>query len=125
MTRIIIAGSREFTDYRKMCVELDNLGIHMLSTIEPIEIVSGHAMGADTLGERFAKYFGYPLKIFPADWNTYGKSAGYRRNEEMAKYAAKADKGILVAFPVGESRGTRHMINLANQYGLKVHIFES
>ena len=68
MTRIIIAGSRNFQDYRKMCKILDEDGVQLLATIDQIEIVSGHAPGADSLGERFAKAFHYPLKVFPADW---------------------------------------------------------
>lgn len=122
MTRIIIAGSRQFNDYHKMLTELDNLGIHLINSIDPIEIVSGHAPGADTLGERFAKAYHYPLKIFPAEWGKYGKAAGPIRNEQMAKYAAEADKGLLIAFPIGESRGTRNMIKLAKQYGLEVEV---
>lgn len=124
MTRIIIAGSRKFNDYEKMLDALDNLGIHLINTMDPVEIVSGHAPGADTLGEKFAKAYGYPCKIFQADWSTYGKAAGPIRNEEMAKYAAEADRGILVAFPIGESRGTRDMIKLAHQYGLEVEVVE-
>ncbi len=122
MTRVIIAGSRQFNDYHKMLTELDNLGIHFINTIDPIEIVSGHASGADALGERFAKEYNYPLKTFPAEWNKYGKAAGPIRNEQMAKYAAEADRGILIAFPIGESRGTNNMIKLAKQYGLEVNV---
>lgn len=125
MTRIIIAGSRQFNDYHKMLTELDNLGIHLINSIDPIEIVSGHASGADTLGERFAKTYHYPLKIFPAEWDKYGKAAGPIRNEQMAKYAAEADRGMLIAFPIGESKGTRNMIKLARQYGLEVEVIES
>lgn len=124
MIRIIIAGSRKFNDYSKMLNKLDELGTHLLATMDDIEIVSGHASGADTLGEKFAKAYNYPLKIFPADWNTYGKAAGPIRNEQMAKYAAEADRGILVAFPIGESKGTRNMIKLAKQYGLEVNVIE-
>ena len=124
MNRIIIAGSRKFKNYKLMAETLDKIGIHFMSTVHPIEIISGHASGADKLGERFAKYYGYPLKIFPADWVKYGKAAGPIRNEEMAKYAAAGDRGILVAFPIGESRGTRNMIELAKQYGLEVHVIE-
>ena len=87
MTRIIIAGSRNFNDYRKMLVTLNDLGVHLINTIDPVEIVSGHAPGADMLGERFAKAYGYPLKIFPADWNKFGNAAGPIRNEQMAKDA--------------------------------------
>lgn len=124
MTRVIIAGSRKFNDYRKMLTTLDDLGIHIINTIDPVEIVSGHAPGADMLGERFAKAYGYQLKIFPADWNKFGNAAGPIRNEQMAKYAAEAGRGILVAFPIGESRGTRNMIKLAKQYGLEVEVVE-
>lgn len=124
MTRVIIAGSRQFNDYKLMLNTLDELGVHLINTIDPVEIISGHATGADTLGEKFAKAYGYPLKIFPADWNKYGKAAGPIRNEEMAKYASEANRGILIAFPVGESRGTRNMIKLAKQYGLEVNVVE-
>ena len=124
MTRIIIAGSRKFNDYPKMVKELDNLGIHLINSINPIEIVSGHAPGADTLGEKFAKAYDYPLKIFPAEWDKYGKAAGPIRNEQMAKYAAESDMGILIAFPIGESKGTRNMIKLAQQYGLEICVIE-
>lgn len=124
MTRIIIAGSRQFNDYHKMLTELDNLGIHLINSIDPIEIVSGHASGADTLGERFAKAYHYPLKIFPAEWDKYGRAAGPIRNEQMAKYAAEADRGMLIAFPIGESKGTRNMIKLAQQYGLEICVIE-
>lgn len=124
MTRIIIAGSRKFNDYKKMLTVLDDLGIHLINSIDPVEIISGHATGADSLGERFAKVYNYPLKLFPADWDKYGKAAGPIRNEQMAKYAAEADRGMLIAFPIGESKGTKNMIKLAKQYGLEVNVIE-
>jgi len=124
MTRIIIAGSRQFNDYEKMLKTLDEFGVHLINTIDTVEIISGHAPGADALGEKFAKAYGYPLKIFPADWKKYGRATGPIRNEQMAKYAAKADRGILIAFPIGESKGTRNMIKLAQQYGFEVEIVE-
>ena len=124
MTRIIIAGNRQFNDYGKMLKALDEQGVHLINSIDPIEIISGHASGADILGERFAKAYGYPLKIFPAEWNVYGKAAGPICNEQMAKYVAEADRGILIPFPVGKSKGTRNMIELAQQYGLDTYIEE-
>lgn len=124
MTRIIIAGSRQFNDYKKMLKTLDELGVHLINTIDTVEIISGHASGADALGEKFAKAYNYPLKIFPADWKKYGKAAGPIRNEQMAKYAAEADRGVLIAFPIGESKGTRNMIKLAQQYELEICVIE-
>ena len=83
--------------------------------------VCGKAKGADTLGEKFALKYGINIKYFPADWNKYGKSAGYKRNVEMAEYA-KEDNGILVAFWDRKSKGTKHMIETAKHAGLKVFV---
>lgn len=124
MVRIIICGSREFNDYEKLCRVMDNIGIHSIANNDYVEIISGHCRGADMAGEKFATQYGYPLKVFEADWDTHGKAAGPIRNRQMAKYAAQADEGIVVAFPIGSSRGTRHMVDIANQYGLEVYVIE-
>lgn len=111
--KVIIAGGRDFEDYNKLCQVCD----YMLSKQSDIEIVSGTANGADTLGEKYAKEKGYPIAKFPADWNKYGKSAGYKRNAKMAEYA-----DALIAFWNGKSKGTKHMIDLANKAKLKIKI---
>lgn len=82
-----------------------------------VEIVSGAARGADALGERYAAERGLAVKQFPADWDRYGRSAGYRRNAEMAEYADAA-----VVFWDGKSKGSKHMINLAKEKGLPVRV---
>lgn len=116
--KCIVAGSRGFTNYALMKRKLDNI----FSNIEgEIEIVSGTADGADKQGERYAQENGLLLKRMPADWSKYGNSAGYIRNEEMAKYVAP-DEGACVVFWDGISRGTGHMIDLANKYKLKLRI---
>lgn len=117
--RVIIAGGRDFTDYHKLKTYMNCL-LQLLDKSQ-VEIISGGAKGADSLGERYAREFGYKLKRFPADWNKYGKAAGPIRNKEMALYAAEA-KGVLVAFWDGSSRGTYDMITRAEEYGLQVHI---
>lgn len=90
---------------------------------DKIRIVSGTARGADKLGEQFAQTAHYEISRFPAEWNTYGKSAGYRRNAEMAKFASKnGNIGVLIAFWDGKSRGTKHMIDLVRKYRLRVHV---
>ena len=111
--KVIIAGGRNFNDYENLCQICDKA----LSKQTEIEIVSGTAKGADKLGEKYANENGYPIKQFPADWDKYGKSAGYKRNEEMAKYA-----DALIAFWDGKSKGTKHMIDLAKRYKLKVKV---
>lgn len=124
--RVIIAGSRDFDDFPKLmnsCIDI----LHEISDqnddLDKIRIVSGTARGADLLGEQYAKVAGYEVSRFPADWDGLGKRAGYVRNAEMAKYAmADGNYGVLIAFWDGKSKGTKHMIDLAEKKGLEVHI---
>jgi hypothetical protein len=113
--RIIIAGGRSFDDFDLLKTKL-NLYFSKLD-LSDLEIVSGGAKGADSLGESYANINGIKLKRFPADWNKYGQGAGYRRNSEMANYA-----NGLIAFWDGRSKGTLHMINLAKSKGIAVKI---
>lgn len=103
--KLIVAGSREFNNYELLKQQL----IPYISGIT--EIVSGTAKGADRLGERFANEYKIPIKRFPADWSNLGKSAGYIRNELMAKYA-----DYLIVFRVNKSKGSTHMYNLGIKY---------
>ena len=117
MIKVIIAGGRDFADYEELeCFVSLVLTVHYLDGHD-VEIVSGGARGADRLGEKYAKEMNLPVKVFPADWGTHGKSAGYLRNKTMAEYA-----DVLIAFWDGESRGTKHMIDLANKAKLAVHV---
>lgn len=111
--KVIIAGGRDFDDYN-LLVEKCN---KYLSLQSDIEIVSGNANGADKLGEKYAKECNYKVKLFPADWNKFNKSAGYIRNKEMAEYS-----DCLIAFWNGISKGTKHMIDLAKERKLKVRV---
>lgn len=113
--RVIIAGGRDFAELDLLYKKCDKA----LKNKEKVEIVSGVAKGADKIGEEYAAHRGHQLKQFPADWETHGKSAGYIRNELMAKYA-----DALIAFWNGKSRGTKHMIDLANKHGLKVKVYK-
>jgi len=124
--RVIIAGSRNFDDFPKLmnsCIDILFKITDQHSDLDKIRIVSGTARGADQLGEQYAKITGYEVSRFPADWDGLGKRAGYVRNAEMAKFAvADGNCGVLIAFWDGKSRGTKHMIDLAEKNGLEVHI---
>ena len=111
--KVIIAGSRNFNDYNQLCELCDDL----FKDCKNVEIVSGTANGADKLGERYANERGYKLHRFPADWDKYGKSAGYIRNEEMANFS-----NALIVFWDKKSKGTKHMIDIANNAKLVVSI---
>ena len=125
MIRIIIAGGRTFNDYYLLTKSFKELLSELRedNTFEKkdVEIISGTANGADKLGEVLAKRVGLKTVRFPANWDKFGKSAGYIRNKEMAVYAKEDGSiGVLLSFWDGESKGTKHMIDLANSNGLKV-----
>ena len=112
--KLIIAGSRTFTDYKKLCEVCDQF----LQGQTDVEIISGaYYKGADRLGEQYAKERGYEITKLPADWKRFGRAAGPKRNEQMANYA-----DALIAFWDGKSRGTLNMMNIATRLGLKVWI---
>lgn len=119
--KIVIAGSRTFGDdpkHRDLCFSvMDTIREMRHNHGDEVEVVSGTARGADKLGEEWARAHKLKLFLFPADWEKFGKSAGYRRNEEMARFADAA-----VIFWDGHSRGSQHMINLARQYELRLKV---
>ena len=110
--KFIIAGGRDFDNYELLKNSCNDLILQKVS-----EVVSGEARGADSLGEKWATENKIRVTLFPANWNKYGKSAGYKRNTQMADYADG-----LIAFWDGKSKGTKHMIDTATQKGLVVHI---
>ncbi len=116
----LVVGSRTFDDYEFMKAKLD----HILKNHSNIVIVSGGAKGADSLAEKYAKEKGYPIKVFPANWDKYGKSAGYKRNEQMHQYINKAEKRGVVAFWQNESKGTAHNFKLAEKYKNPIRIIK-
>lgn len=105
--KVIIAGSRNFNDYELLKEKTDELLSNVIKEGYDITIISGGARGADRLAERYAKERGFNLVVYNADWNKYGKSAGYRRNIEMSKIG-----DALIAFWDGQSRGTKNMISI-------------
>ena len=112
--KVIIAGGRDFNDYRLLKQMCDH---YLSNTTKRITIVSGAANGADRLGERYAKERGFNISSHPADWDKFGKSAGYIRNKEMA-----GEANALIAFHDGNSNGTASMISLAEKHNLKIAI---
>lgn len=111
--RVVIAGSRGFSDYAMLARTCDGL----LRIRPGFVVISGGARGADRLGERYAAERGLECVVMPADWDAHGKAAGPIRNEIMASQA-----DALVAFWNGRSRGTRDMIRIAREYDLIVKV---
>ena len=133
MKRVIIAGGRDFGNrtteaggldvvWQRKCV--DQMYSELAGLFEEelewggLLVVSGHAPGTDQMGEMWADEHMFDVELHPADWDTHGKAAGFRRNVEMVNVSQ-----VLVAFWDGKSRGTKHTIDNAIKQGLEVHIY--
>lgn len=111
--KLIVAGSRTFSDYDRMAADLDRLLINK----KPYVIICTGACprGADALAARYARERGLELREFPANWDRWRKNAGPIRNRQLADYG-----DALVAYWDGRSRGTASMIHEATIASLRV-----
>lgn len=114
--RILVTGSRAWTN-------VDVVEAHLASAIYqhvPAVIVHGGCpTGADAIAGNWARrydYLGLTEETWPADWSRHGRAAGPIRNAAMV--AAGAD--VMLAFPLGASRGTRGCMRLAEAAGIRV-----
>lgn len=114
----LVAGSRTFNDKKSLYATLDFL----LQNYKEIHIVAGEAKGADELAKQYAFDRNYLYHGFPADWNTFGKSAGYKRNIQMHKFIAQFQKRGCVCFWDGQSKGTAHNFELAKKLNTPLRI---
>ena len=106
-----IVGSRGFKDYNRLKLELDKFD-------DITCIISGSAIGADSLAERYAAEHNIPTRIFPADWSL-GRGAGMIRNSDIVNNC-----DVLVAFWDYESRGTADSIRKACKALKPTHIVD-
>jgi predicted Rossmann fold nucleotide-binding protein DprA/Smf involved in DNA uptake len=130
MIKVLIAGGRFFNDYELLKSKCDEI---LADILDRITVVSGHARGADELGEDYADEKGYEIDTHPAKWddlnaepcvigyNKYGKLynklAGFNRNKEMMSIA-----DIVICFWDGKSKGTKDTINLAKKTGKELYV---
>ena len=109
--KAIIAGGREYRFTEGDRAWLDSLNLKL--------VITGGARGADTEAENWATERGIPVRVFPADWDKYGKRAGPTRNQQMAEYLLSLPPSRrVILFPGG--RGTANMKKQAEKLGLKV-----
>ncbi len=114
--RVEIAGCRDYCDYDEAKGYID----FCLSDIRKendIVIVSGCASGADAIGERYAEENGFKVEKYPADWKRYGRSAGPRRNKQMAEVS-----DYVICFWDEKSKGTKSMIDYAKKCNKPIKI---
>ncbi len=111
MKTIAVVGSRNFTDYELLQSVLDQE--------KPSGIVSGGAMGADTLAKMYAQKKGIGLREFLPDYKRYGRGATFVRNRLIVDAADK-----VIAFWDGKSKGTLFTMRYAEKKGREVRLVE-
>lgn len=128
MTRILVTGSRDWTDRELLERSLDDL-VEMLVhqalrndtgfTLSKLVIVHGACpcracsrcpcncpresmtIGADAMADQWATKNAYAVERHPADWDRLGKRAGPVRNYGMVELGAHALAGFPLSWPSG------------------------
>jgi len=111
--RLAIVGSRNFNNKSLMAHYLAMIMLSYQDSelgVPDVEIISGGASGADAMGEKFAHIYQVPITVFRPKWNELGKSAGFIRNKQIVDAC-----DMVLAFWDGNSKGTKHTIDLAKE----------
>jgi hypothetical protein len=116
--RVLVCGSRTFRD--------GTLVEALLSSLDGgSTVIHGAAKGADSLADFHARRIGLAVDDYPADWDRYGKRAGYVRNQQMLD---EGKPNVVYAFvdkPLAESKGTAMMVDIAHRAGVPVVIVQA
>ena len=115
MKRIVIAGTRDFSNYDVERVFIDACVAEFIN--DNVIILSGCCKGADKLGETYAEEHGLDIESYPAQWKQYGKRAGVVRNRKMVEAA-----DFIICFWDGKSKGTKNMIECAKRLNKPIKI---
>lgn len=116
MTRILVTGSREWTDTETIRQALAD---HAKLTERTTVVDGACPRGADRIAHWFASAWGWRTERHPADWETHGKRAGFIRNAEMVALGAD----ICLAFIKDGSKGATDCADIAEKAGITVRRF--
>ena len=113
--KIAIVGSRDFSD-----MDFARWKIYRFLDERKRQdiVVSGGARGIDSLAEEVVKQMGMTCTVYEADWQKYGKQAGFIRNRSIINGA-----DYIIAFWDGKSKGTKHSIDLALEQNKPIDIY--
>lgn len=109
--KLLVCGGRDYSDRERLKLAMNQAVVGVTEVV----VIHGGARGADTLAGEIAKAAGVPTQVFLADWDRFGKRAGFLRNTKMLE-EGKPD--IVLAAPGGA--GTRMMIEIAKRAGVTV-----
>lgn len=111
--RLLITGSRTWDKpdvIKKLLVKVYN----EVKDRDPI-LVHGTARGADEMSSKIWLELGGAVEAHPADWDKYGRQAGFVRNQQMVDLGAN----LCIAFIKDNSRGASMTARIAEKAGIK------
>lgn len=112
--KVIICGGQNFLDFLRVWKDLYTFhGEHTIT-----HVIEGGARGVDHMAREWAQQAQIPYTTVPAQWDRYGKSAGYKRNVQMADMNPDA----VIAFPGGH--GTKMMVDIARERSIAVYHYD-
>lgn len=103
--RILITGSRDWTDRERMQRELRWIQTCYIDAT----LVHGDCRGADKMAGEIWTELGGKVEAHPARWGEHGKAAGEIRNNHMVKLGAD----LCIGFTLPQCRGTRNCMKAA------------
>jgi hypothetical protein len=115
--RLLVCGDRHWSDFKLVVEVLDGFANQYLWDVV---VIHGAAAGADTMAGDWADVRDVPVEVYPAQWDRYGKAAGPIRNQEML--ATGIDLVLAFHDDIRNSKGTKHMVNIARDAGIPVKL---
>ncbi len=112
--KVLICGSRSVSDPALIAQAVADSGM------TPTHIVSAGARGVDTFARLYAQSNGIEFTEYLADWDRYGKRAGFMRNCLMVGAV-----DAVIAVWDGISPGTKHSIDYATSQGKQLFVFKA
>jgi hypothetical protein len=117
--RILITGSRTWTQRKPIHEALTVEAIQARSSRDQLVVIHGGANGADSVAEAAVRRLwqaGWPITsdVYHAQWKLYGKRAGSMRNELMV--AQKPDLCLAFIHPCAEA-GCRRKPKIHDSHG--------
>jgi hypothetical protein len=113
--RVLICGDRNWTD-------LESIRCHVNALPEGTVVIEGDCRGADRMAGIAARERGLTVEVYPADWNQYGKRAGYLRNTQML-VEGKPDLVLAFHHDILQSKGTAMMVKIAQTAGVQTVVY--
>ena len=112
-----IVGSRSITN-KEYVFSVLNFYLARLLEENEVVVVSGGAVGIDSLAENFVAEKNLKTEIYLPDWQTHGKKAGFLRNQTIVD-----NSDYLIAITTG-SNGTADSIKRAQKKGIPIKIIQ-